>query len=275
VLGHADDVASVFEIPNFSVTPNVEDIEVKFRVRSDDADLAAMMEDGRAIHVARWSCAATLTSGDLDPAVIAVHADGKTYSGWLDQRLLRDKVRVDISVVAAQAMPTHQWTRQHSDYGDQTFSIRAGDMLADGYWFEFLADKMYDPMQPPLGSCFRIVPDPQQRRDLKLQFDNDEQVVIVMSPQMADGLQALGHRPDLQLSLVILPALMETLTFIERNDGDPQSEDLSGKAWYRIVKELVARQPTRASSSLEAAQRILEHPITAALVTPLFPEDED
>lgn len=275
VLGHADDVASVFDVVNIAVTPLVDDVEVRFRLRSDDPDLGSMLSAGDAQLVVRWSCAATLASGDLAVDVIADHVDGKTYAGWIDQRMVRDRVRVDVAVVAARALSDLRWTRQHTDYGTQSFAVAVGDYLADGYGFEFFADKLFDPMQPPLGSCFRLVPDPLCPRDLRLRFDDDEQVVIVMSVQMAEGLKALGHRPDLQISLVVLPALMETLSFMERNSADASSEDLSGKAWYSTIQDLADRFAARATSPLVAAQLILDHAITSTLVNPLFTEDED
>lgn len=275
VLGHHDDVSSKFEIVNIYVTPGVEDVEVKFRYKTDDPDLGRLLDQENATLIAWWTCAVTMTAGKLELGVHQEHADGKTYIGWIDQRLLRDIVNVEIFVIAKTRMPFFFWKNQHSDYGQTTFDIRKGDFLAIGGEFKFSADKLFDPMQPPVGSCFRITPDPQIRKGMVLDFSDDDQVVIRMSDEMIAGLQGIQHRPDLQISLVVLPALMDTIYFIQKNENDPADEDLSNSSWYQAVNKLIELSGGKTDSALEIAQSILEHPTTQVLVDPLFTDVEE
>lgn len=275
VLGHADDVASTFDIVNVYVTPAVEDIEVKFRYKTDDPDLTRLLNRGEAELIAWWTCPVTMTSRRLELSVQQIHADGQTYVGWIDQREVRDNVDVDVSVIATTRMPAFSWANQHVDYGFATFDIRKGDILAEGGSFRFSANKLYDPMQPPLGSCFRITPDSTVKKGMKLDFSDDEQVIVRMSEDMIAGLQSIGHRPDLQISLVVLPALMQTITFIQKNESDPADEDLSNTPWYLTVRDLMRVSNRDSEAALDIAQEILQHPTTKVLTDPLFTDEEE
>lgn len=275
VLGHYDDVSSTFEVVNFFVSPGIEDVEVKFRYKTDDPDLDALIQAGDAILMAWWDCTTTMAAGQLELSVLQEHADGKTYIGWLDQRLVRDRVTVTISVIADKRMPFFSWQNQHLDYGQTTFDVRRGDFLVEAGDFKFSAEKLYDPMQPPLGSCFRITPDPKIKKGMALDFSDDDQVVVRMSDEMIAGLQEISHRPDLQISLVVLPALMDTIHFIQKNESDSADEDLSGTAWYQAIKSRIDALNGAAESGLEIAQKILDHPTTKVLVNPLFTDNEE
>lgn len=274
VIGHLDDVDSSFEVSSASVVPTAEDIEVKLRLRLDDPDLKRMLEDQTAALVFRWSCAATLASGVLRPYVGARHADGDTWVTTIDQQDVRDTVQIDVSVIAIEPISHYAPSRQHPDYGGKTFSIRAGDVIAVAGSFDFEAEKLYDPLRPPLGSCFRFTDDPDQKRGLEVKFFDDDQVVVSMSPQMRAGLQQLSDQPDSQVALVVLPALMETLNYI-RSVEDSHDEDTSGKTWYRTILGLASKAGGLEEPLIRLAQRILEFPIDKAVQARVNIEEDD
>lgn len=274
VIGNGDDVDAAFEVINASFTPTVEDLAIRFRLRISDDEMRGLIRDQKVALSARWTCAATLSSADLDPVATAQHQDGTTYEAWLDQRSVRGDVRVDILLVAAENMPSYSLSRQHPDYGSQVFDVRVGDVLADGGYFEVSAEKLHDPLQPPLSSCFKIVVDDRPLKTIQTDFSNDEQILIRVSQDMAVGLRALGHLPKLQLSLVVLPALIETLNFIERTESDEEAEDLSARGWYGPIMELKSPLSSE-SSNLVIAQRILTCPLAECLVMPLVLHEED
>lgn len=87
-------------------------------------------------------------------------------------------MRVDLSIVATDEIPDYRLRHQHPDYGDAAFHVLPGDMLADAGSFEFAPDKLYDPLNPPIGSCFAFVAAPGLRKGLSISFLGDEQVVV-------------------------------------------------------------------------------------------------
>ncbi|QJS15558.1 hypothetical protein HK412_04285 [Corynebacterium glutamicum] len=273
VLGNQDDVSSNFQLQNAQFKPDVDDIEISFRVASDDPDLTRMLKSGEAELMARWDCPVTMSNGYLELDVVRQHADGTSFKGWLDQREVREDVRIDIFVVASKTISEFSWQNQHEDYAQDKFEIRKGDLLANGGFFTIKVGKLYDPMDPPVGSCFRITVDPIQKREIKVNFDDDEQVVILMSKEMASGFQELSFRPDLQISLVILPALMETIIFIQKNQSDDSEEDLSDKTWFQTVSSLL-RSIDSETSPIAIAQQLLGDVVTKVLTVSLFTEED-
>ena len=273
VLGNQDDVSSNFQLQNAQFKHDVDDIEISFRVASDDPDLTRMLKSGEAELMARWDCPVTMSNGYLELDVVRQHADGTSFKGWLDQREVREDVRIDIFVVASKTISEFSWQNQHEDYAQDKFEIRKGDLLANGGFFTIKVGKLYDPMDPPVGSCFRITVDPIQKREIKVNFDDDEQVVILMSKEMASGFQELSFRPDLQISLVILPALMETISFIQKNQSDDSEEDLSDKTWFQTVSSLLSSIDSE-TSPIAIAQQLLGDVVTKVLTVSLFTEED-
>ncbi len=54
-------------------------------------------------------------------------------------------------------------------------------MLADGGSIAFEADKLYDPLDPPIGSCFKFVEDPNLRRGIRVTFEEDDAILVRLS----------------------------------------------------------------------------------------------
>jgi hypothetical protein len=211
----------------------------------------------------RWSCSPTISSGELNPKLVARHADSHTYEGWLDQQEVRGKVRVEVQIVAAEQIDHYRLSSQHADYGDATFRILPGDVLGYAGYFEFMPDKLYDPMDPPVGSLFKFV-GKGRGRQVKVRFDYDEHILVVFDDDLLAGLAAMSNRVDLQISLVVLPALMQTITYLKEN-SNPDGEDLTGRDWYAPIHELVSSHGGFDTPAFEVAQKILGSPLHNSL----------
>ena len=274
VLDASDDVKAEIEVYNASFAPSVDDIEIKFQVRMTDPDLKIMLDNGSAKYSFRWSCSSTIATGDLAAEVHQFHSDSTSFIGWIDQEQVRDTVRIEIKIVAADAIDMYQLQNQHDDYGDATFQLRPGDILAEGGILEFEAKKLYDPLMPPLGSCFQFVSDSTVKRGLRVRFHDDDHVIGAFPDSLLRGFGLLRNRQDLQISLVVLPALMETVAYIRKNEAaDNEDEDLSTKKWYRAVIRLMEQAKSSGQGPLELAQEILGNPLDISLTAPFGEED--
>lgn len=269
VLDSSDDVSSRFEVFNFTYTPSVEDVALRFQVRMDDPTLKNLVVAGRVRYSLRWSCSATLSGGEVEPSVEKSYADSVGYVAWLDQRAVRGKVRVEVKLIAQEHITGYCLEHQHLDYGSASFDIEPGDILGQGGVTEIHPEKLYDPLNPPLGSCFTFEQDDSLKRGVRVHFDDDEHVLVRFPTAVFAGLQATSHLPELQISLVVLPALMETIAFIAQQ-GDPTKggEDLSDRLWYQSLEILVNRVGASFTDRpLEVAQKILEYPTDKAIVS--------
>jgi len=275
VLDASDDVDASFEVFNTFFAPSVDDVEVKFQVRMTEPLIQRLLERGYARYSFRWSCSSTITTGELDAHVHQHHADSTTYIGWIDQQAIRGTVRIEFRIVATQPLDQYRLDSQHADYGGASFNLLPGDVLADGGFLEFEAEKLYDPLAPPVGSCFRFVADASVKRGLRVRFHEDDHVLVTFPAHLLQGFGMLRNRQDLQISLVVLPALMETISYIRENEaaGD-QKEDLTDRKWYTAVMRLMESARLHGGSPFELAQEILGNPLDTTLTTP-FDDLED
>jgi hypothetical protein len=263
VLGDTDDVSSLFEVFNFHYTPSVDDIAVTCQVRMTDPDVKKLLDNGMARLSLRWSCSSTISCGELNPELAARYADSDAYEGWLDQQDVRGKVRVEVQILATEQIDHYRLSNQHTDYGDATFRILPGDVLAYAGPFEFKPDKRYDPMDPPVGALFKFVGKGRGRR-VKVRFDDDEHILVIFDDDLLAGLKAMSGRVDLQIGLVVLPALMQTITYLKENSS-PDAEDLTGRDWYAPIHQLVSDNGGFETPAIEVAQKILGNPLHNSL----------
>ncbi len=273
VLDHTDDVDATFKLTNTTYTPSVDDVRLDFRVIMDDPDLKALIDANQARYSFRWSCSSTMAAGELEPRAVDLRADSTRYQAWILQENLRGRVRVETRIIATRRIPYYRLGNQHPDYGDATFSILPGDILAEAGVFEFEPDKLYDPLNPPLHSCFKFEKAPLART-IHVSFRDDEAVYVTFPAELYDGFAALGNRPDLQISLVVLPALMQTISFI-RDNQQPAGEDLSDMRWVTVISELVTNVGSFDEPIFDLAQKILAKPLDRVLIAALSVEEED
>ncbi|KZX58226.1 hypothetical protein A3709_01815 [Halioglobus sp. HI00S01] len=271
VIDTADDVSSNIEVINILVDPTQQDIEITYEVRSDDPDLITLLDSGSAVHSLRWRCSSTISTDEMEPTEYQRTPTGFRLRAYLDQQLVKGDVWADVQIVVAKELLSHRWTRQHVDYGNASFNLQPGDVLADAGSFKFDAKKMYDPLNPPVGSCFKFVRSTSLHKGVKVAFDGNETITVQLPEKTFDGFQLFSHRPDLQIGLVVLPALVETLHFIKSNEEEP----LDDKVWYNEIQQLVEDRGGWDQSLLVLAQKILENPIDTAIRTGLTSEEDD
>lgn len=266
VVDDSDDVASTFEVINIAYEPTQEDIEIRLTVRTDDSDLAQLIATGAARHSLRWTCTATISTDEVSPELTGRTGDGWILTTSIDQQRVRGNVDADVRVIATESIAKLRWTNQHAEYGGASFRVWPGDLIADGGSFRIAADKLYDPLNPPIGSCFKFHRDAKLRKGIRVNLLADH-VVVSLTSATFDGLVRAGDRPELQIATVVLPALMETISFIKDNHADDDSEGLDGRDWYVAIRAMVEEIGGFDQSPLLLAQRILENPIDRVLTS--------
>ncbi|GAB3619914.1 hypothetical protein GCM10027417_11750 [Glutamicibacter endophyticus] len=276
VLDISDDVGSDFEVFNVTFAPSVDDVEISFQVRMTDPDIQRLLDSNHAQYSFRWKCSSTISSGTLQALPVQEYVDSTAYRGGIDQEDIRGTVRIEFKIIATSDISQYRLGRQHPDYCNTHFSLQTGDVLADAGFVEFEADKLYDPLSPPVGSCFRFVPNQQRTKGLSVRFDDNDQVVVVFPEKVMQGFALLKDTPELQISLVVLPALMQTINLIKNNlaAGD-EGEDFSDRKWYATISDLVESVGSFEDSAFETAQKILGNQLDAALTVPLSNPDSE
>jgi hypothetical protein len=269
VLDWTDDVTSSFEILNVTKSPSTEDIVVAFDLESNDPDLWARVDDGALRVEFRWTCNATMEAGVLESLTVrSIGPVRRSFETSLPQDRVARAIDIEVIVVAACPSPAWSWSRQHPDYAGETFEVEEGDILAQVPSFPISAKKLYDPMSGPVGACFEFVRQPSLRRGMRVDLSSDEVVRVELADRLYNDLTQLSHRPELLVSLIVLPALTDTLARLRLMADHDTVED---SAWYLSLNRMVLDRTDRAESLasefevLPIAQRLLEHPIDSAL----------
>jgi hypothetical protein len=78
------------------------------------------------------------------------------------------------------------------------------------------------------GSCFKFVQDTKLRRGIHVTFEDDDAILVRLPPAVHRYLGLLAPRPELRISTVVLPALIQAISFIQTVQKD-QSEDVSDR----------------------------------------------
>jgi hypothetical protein len=274
VLDASDDVESYFDLSNVRVSPSSEDIGFVFDVRTDDPTLKSLLRERKARFSLRWRCSATLATEELEPRVHLPLGDGYQFEVWIDQRQVRGAVVADIRVLTMEPLNAFRWERQHYEYGDAAFDLRLGDVLADGGSVAFEADKLFDPLDPPIGSCFRFIEDPNLRRGMKVTFEEDDAILVRLPPDVHRNLGLLAPRPELQISAVVLPALIQAVSFIQLN-REENLEEFIDRIWFKAIDVKVDQFGGYGESAVELAQKILDHPVDRILSIEADAEEDD
>lgn len=249
-------------VGNFTFASGTEDVVIRFRVFHDDPDLKRLLDEGSVRVMARWKCSSTIFSGYLDLVKDTPHADGATYRSSLDQRDVLGPVTVSVFAVAVRPISDFRWSRQHEDYGDETFDVRTGDLLSVPTDFTFDPAKLYDPQNPPLNSIFKIVKDDRAKaKGVKVSYIEDEQIIITLPKTLFDRMQLIDSA-NLKLTALVLPVLVDAIAFIRANESQGDGEDLTDRQWCRTIKRLMdANDLNDDDRPLAIAQRLLANPI--------------
>lgn len=274
VINGTDDVCSAFEVKNVTIEPFVDDVRVTFDVEFDDPTLRRLIDDGTARLSLKWRCPATLMNGEFEPDAQSVIAERTRFVASFPQEDIIGLVTVYVKVVATQPLRDFSWERQNVDYDGATFEIFAGDVLADGGMFSFEPDKAYDPMRPPMESCFGFEQAGPGVKQVRIRLDDSEKVMIQLPKETFALFVQQNGRPDVQTSLVVLPALAQTLWRLKTlDDHDGSFED---RTWFRALNGVIAARRCADDDPFTQAQKILEgNPIERAFAELIRDQDEE
>jgi archaellum component FlaF (FlaF/FlaG flagellin family) len=199
-------------------------------------------------------------------AATSVIAGGQSISWELTvpQKDYSAQVSAEFLIVALVDLPTFKFERQHAEYGDTSFNLQRGDVLANGGHKTFDIEKWYDPLNPPLESFIKIVRKPEATGRLEVSMDDDD-VITVLLPTSAHIV--LGPRQSLfqstLIGLTIAPALIHVLEQVHSEEGESAYR---GKTWYKSLRTLLKKHGVESDDPIDQVQAILNLPFTHGIV---------
>lgn len=257
VLDHSDDVQGEFRLTAARVDPSPLHVDLEFTALLDNAEIRSMLDAGDVALRARWRCTATMATGGLD---LTVEPEGPLLlrcTSTIDQDEIDGRVEVTVLIVSTAAQDSYTLRTQNRDYGSTRFELSPGHVIADAGTFAFDARKSFDPMRPPIESCFEFKRKPNNRKFVDIDTSGVESVTVYIPAQEFDLFSQQSSIPEIQISTVVLPALMQAVVDMTESP----SADEGG--WQATLQQLIEEKGLAGRSPLIIAQSILEDPIRA------------
>lgn len=233
------------------------------RIRHESAALDAYVASGAAILGVHVECSRTFFR-QWFPTGPEVRID-------LPADSVRGKVEMLAVCVAAAPINGYALDGQHQDYGNATFDIAAGDLLAAAPHVEFDAYLDLDPIQK-ISSILDIKKSADRATGpAHIDFAGDR---IEVELAQSDYANYIGLRADPSLhgmiaSNVVMPAVLQAVNHLGRMSPDDLQDAKDGQRWCRC---LMARldyhkvPPTAEPSDVfVVVQTILRDPVRRGL----------
>ena len=202
--------------------------------------------------------------------------------------LLEKRVEITTFIVATEQINNYSSLLFNEDYGDASFTVFQGDVLAEGSEYKFNVDKQIDPLVK-VPSIFSIVySDSNQAPPIDVRHI-EEKIVVTLNKEnfqkykYLKGLQnQFGNLAALTSSLFILPGLITVVDEMRRElmelNGDFEAikdfieEKENEHRWYKVInarlldKGIKLSEPVNITeSSLVIAQKLLGDPLSNGL----------
>ncbi len=242
--------------------PNAQAAFISCKFELHDDGLRQLIDQGGACYLLHLECGVTSfrKAYRCQVPVLRVHVP-------LTQ--IADSIDVCTYVVATQDLPAYANSAFHPDYGNGSFAVHAGGILAIGDSYALQIEETGDTDVPP--SLIRVVKgDSDKSEDVQVNTDGSEYIVVRLNPRTYDLYLQEGNGPlgDTVFSLILLPVLQ---TVLSRMAADEEDAD---KSWYRSIEELIGSygiavkdidQNDPQKSPMAVAQKIFEDPVARAL----------
>jgi hypothetical protein len=177
---------------------------------------------------------------------------------------LNDSVEVNVFAVAANKIDPYRVSQSHPDYGEATFEVNDGDILAVSETVVFPIESQFDSMRR-IGSIMQIN-ESSSDGDQPVQVEfSGEKIVIYLSKPDFRAYRMLKTNENVVsplTSAIVLPVLIEALHSIK----DYKSDDESQPKWVSVLDRKITSMGLKdEKDNLVLAQRLLELPIKRAL----------
>ncbi|MBT3311741.1 MAG: hypothetical protein HN379_07080 [Desulfobacteraceae bacterium] len=248
VLGNSDDVGGALTV-KVEYGLNRLEVNIQLNFELENPYLSELIESGRAEFVAKFDCPSTYYRQSfkcMDVQSIAIASEK-----------LSGDVRIDMLICATEEILDYCPTGLHPDYGDNTFNILPGDVLALAGKTGFIAEKDFDPLRMPVGSIMQITQGKFRSGPFQVDFDCKRILITLSQTDWLAFNQLKGQATQILQGLIAFPVLVEAIRVKDNTD-------FSEYEWVGRIKTFLLQYPVE-DDPIILAQQLLHSPSERAL----------
>jgi hypothetical protein len=249
-----------FDCPTGNILADRDAWIISGTIRHESPDLAAHIRAGNAMYGLHVECSRTF------------------YRAWFPQNSpevrislpaaqIRGKVELLAMCVANRDLPAYSITGQHADYGNTTFAITAGDVLAVAPEMEFDAYIDLDPIRR-ISSILDIKrSDDRSTGPAQIDFDGDHILVELAEEDYQHYVELRVNESvrGLLSANVVFPAILQAVTHLGRLTPEQLQEAKDNRRWCRCLATRLEQENIQPDAEPEhlfpAVQKILKEPV--------------
>lgn len=167
------------------------------------------------------------------------------------------RVDVKIYICALKDIPEYKPTGMNLDiYGDDSFEIKSGEIIAIHPSTSFLADPKYDSLNAPVRSFIKLKKSATQAKEMFVDYSGD--FIEIELPEDDYKLYRDIHvsSPALIHSCVVFPVLVDVLHEMKKEDNA-----YSGAVWLDRITQICRDRQINIEDPIVAAQKLLGLPL--------------
>lgn len=257
VVGNGDDVPEAAFQAAYEYASDKQFYFITVTVACSSKSIARLIEKGAACYVLHVECGNTLYRQAFDFSETTKRFD-------IPANKLNGVVEVNCLVRATKPVDRYAVDGAHEDYGNTTFDVAVGDILAVAEGQTFDAEPQ-DTLRR-IGSIMLIEESPRDDEHvMEVEFSTDKIRIRLCKEDFRRyrELKAITGLASHLTTTIVLPVLTEALHIIAQ--GHDEFEDLK---WYRNLRgRLEEVGLTADDEALQAAQALLDMPIRRAFAS--------
>lgn len=253
VIGNRDDVPGADFQATVEPSADAEMVYIDVIVSTSSISLKRLLDDGRATYVVHVECGNT--------SYRASHAFREEQCRVaVEKANLNDAVEVNVIATAREEVPGYRVDGQNEEYGDHTFTVRPGDILAVNPGVQFYVERDFLSFEK-IDSILVVLPYSDERaRPMEVTFD-DEKIKVYLSKQDFYDYKLVRSSPlaPILAASIVLPVVAEAVRYAKDNSS-------LTLRWMRALnRRLEILGVTMDDEPLTIAQALLELPIRRAI----------
>ena len=260
----SDDYTDTGFIAETKLEKEVNDIIFLFTSILDNQELIDLIEEDKVEYVYHLECSHTSFR-----KIIKTTMTEKEYR--VPEHKINDKLTVCSFIVAKKNLFNYQNEDFHEDYGNASFNIERGSILAIGGQTDFRITKETEELYK-IPSIFSILrSDTDENSGMRVELNQDK-IGIYLCNEDFSYYQIMAMRPDIEPAIhgmIILPALIFIFESIKSNENG--IEEFEDYRWFKALDGTLRRgnlelsvEAIETKGSFTLAQQLLGLPINRA-----------